>query len=208
MTIMKTNNDNEYELLSFDIELCYQIPEEDGIAFVREYTISDIESSHNIERDGNGIPMGQTMEEIKEREVLIKEFFTKWGNENPNHRVYNDALEDYIFIKGISVVEGKEHSAKSYRSTKAIMMIVEVLKNALPVRRIPTKKGNKNQSLFAYMLVMVYRHENIGTIKLTVGVKSNEQRIEYGISALPAGKPLIDDSKNSAVGKKKKRRSH
>ena len=87
-------------------------------------------------------------------------------------------------------------------------MIDEVLKKALPVRRIPTKKGNKNQSLFAYMLVMVYRHENIGTIKLTVGVKSNEQRIEYGISALPAGKPLIDDSKNSTVGKKKKRSPH
>lgn len=208
MATMKSNNDNEYELVRFDIELCYNAIEEDGIAFVREDTLSDTESSSKTERDDNGIPMGQTMEEIKEREVLIKEFFTKWGNENPSQRVYNDALEDYIFIKGISVVEGKEHSAKSYRSTKAIMMIDDVLKNALPVRRIPFKKGNKNQSLFAYMLVMVYRHENIGTIKLTIGVKSNEQRIEYGISALPAGKPLIDDSKNRTVGKKKKRRSH
>lgn len=205
MTIMQCKN-NEYELVGFDLELYYQTPEENEMVFVCEDTFFK-ESSYHIERDDKGIPMGQTMEEIKERETLIKDFFIKWGNDNPHQRVYNDTLEDYIFVKGISVIEAKEHSAKSYRSTQAVMMIDEVLKNALPVRRIPTKKSNQNQSQFAYMLVMVYRHENIGTIKLTVGVKSNEQRIEYGISALPLGKPLIDDSKNSNV-KKKKRRSH
>lgn len=199
---MESNNHNEYELVGFDIELCYQVPEVDEIVFVREDTLSTIQSSQHIERDINGIPLGQTMEEVKERESLIKDFFIKWGIENPNQRVYNDALGEYIFVKGISVVEAKEHSAKSYRSTKAVMMIDEVLKYALPVRRMRTKKGNKNQSQFAYMLVMVYRHENIGTIKLTVGVKSNEQRIEYGISALPPGKHLFDDNKNSKAQKK------
>lgn len=207
MTITGNNNNNEYELVGFEIELCYQVPEENTVAFVSEDTLP-VQESKNIERDENGIPMGQTIEEIKERESLIKDFFKKWGNDNPSQKVYNKALEDYIWVKGISVIEAKEHSAKSYRSTHAVMMIDEVLKNALPVRRIPTKKGNQNQSKFVYMLVMVYRHENIGTIKLTVGVKSDEQRIEYGISALPSGKPLIDDSKKKNINKKKKRRSH
>lgn len=53
---------------------------------------------------------------------------------------------------------------------------------------------------------MVHRDKDIGTIKLTIGVKSDKQNIEYGISALQPGQPLIDDSKNSSMPKKKKRK--
>ena len=55
------------------------------------------------------------------------------------------------------------------------------------------------------MLVMVYRHEGIGTIKLTVGVKSSNEHIEYGISTLRPGQPLIDNLINK---NKKKRNPH
>lgn len=75
-------------------------------------------------------------------------------------------------------------------------MLDEVLKNAKPVRRVPTKKDNKNQEKFSYMLIMVHRHPEIGTIKLTVGVKSSEQHIQYGITALHPGQPLVNDTKN------------
>lgn len=194
----------EYELIGFDIELCYQLPDDTAV-FAGEEDFTTQECSR-IVRDASGIPMGQTIAEIKERETIIKSFFRQWIDENPERRIYNDALEDYIWVKGISVIEAKEHSAKSYRSTQAIMMIGEVLKKALPVRRMPTKKGNKNQSSFAYMLIMVHRDKDIGTIKLTIGVKSDKQNIEYGISALQPGQPLIDDSKNSSTPKKKKRK--
>lgn len=199
----------EYELVDILFEIPYHI-EQEGNSFVREdeVTPSEEKPATILEYDADGIPMGQSMAEIKEREVILKDFLARWALNNTAKRVYNESLEDYILVKGISVIEAKEHSSKSYRSTRAVMMIDEVLKKALPVRRIPTKKGNKNQAQFSYMLVMVYRDNDIGTIKLTVGVKSNEQHVEYGISALPSGKPLIDDSKNSNTQKKKKRRSY
>ncbi|MCQ2220130.1 MAG: hypothetical protein MJZ12_01985 [Prevotella sp.] len=193
----------EYELIDIDIELSYQF-EDDTCGFARE-DINSTDIPSDIKRDDNGIPMGQTMDEIKERESIIKDFLKQWTNDNPERKIYNEALDAFIWVKGISVIEAKEHSSKSYRSTQAVMMISEILAKALPVRRVPTKKGNKNQSQFAYMLVMVYRHEELGTIKLTVGVKSNEQNIEYGISALQPDQPIIDDSKISS--KNKKRRS-
>lgn len=199
-------NTSEYELIEIDIKLCYQITD-DACAFVCENVNDKIVESQSIERDSQGIPMGQSMQEIKEREIFIKSFLKQWAEDNPDRKIYNNALGDYILIKGISVIEAKEHSAKSYRSTQAILILDEILREALPVRRIPTKKGNKNQSAFAYMLVMVYRHPEIGTIKLTVGVKSNEQHIEYGISALQPGKPLIDDYKSGCTRYKKKRKS-
>lgn len=151
MDMEEYQNPIEYELIGFDIELCYQLPDE-AVAFACEEDFTAQEDYSHIVRDASGIPMGQTIAEIKERETLIKSFLKQWIDENPERRIYNDALEDYIWVKGISVIEAKEHSAKSYRSTQAIMMIGEVLKKALPVRRMPTKKGNKNQSSFAYML--------------------------------------------------------
>ena len=52
---------------------------------------------------------------------------------------------------------------------------------------------------------MVYRHQELGTIKLTVGVRLSGQRIQYGITALKPGESLIkNDSKSD---KQKKRRS-
>lgn len=204
MEVLQTAN--EYELIGIDIELCYEISEDD-CAFVREDAADAIDDSSTIERDSQGIPMGQTMPEIKERETIIKSFLKQWADNNLDRKIYNDALQDYIWVKGISVIEAKEHSAKSYRSTQAVMLLDEILKEALPVRRLPIKKSNKNQAQFAYMLVMVYRHADIGTIKLTVGVKSNERHIEYGISALQPGKPLIDDSKADGEPTKKKRRT-
>lgn len=195
----------KYELVDIDIEPCYHITD-DACALVCENVYDEIAESQYIERDSQGIPMGQSMPEIKEREIFIKIFLKQWAENNPDRRIYNNALGDYIFIKGISVIEAKEHSAKSYRSTQAILLLDEILREALPVRRIQIKKGNKNQAAFAYMLVMVYRHTEIGTIKVTVGVKSNEQHIEYGISALQPGKPLIDDNKSGDTHNKRKRR--
>lgn len=136
---------------------------------------------------------------------MIADFFHEWREHNEDRRILNSALNDYIYVKGISVIEAKEHSAKSYLSTKAVFLIDNVLKEAMPVRRTPVKKDNKNQGKFSYMLVMVYRHEGIGTIKLTVGVKSSNEHIEYGISTLRPGQPLIDNLINK---NKKKRNPH
>ena len=115
---------------------------------------------------------GNLWKKSEKREAIIGDFFRKWSAQVLKGKIFNEALQEYIYVKGISVIEAKEHSSKSYKSTRAIMILDEVMKNASPIRRVPKKQGHdRNQKMFAYMLVMVYKHEELGTIKLTVGVK-------------------------------------
>ena len=195
----------EYELINIIFEQDYKLQEDEVSWCVSEDEPSQKQEPTAIEYDADGIPMGQSMREIKERESLIGEFFRKWRDRFTDGKIFNEALNEYIYIKGVSVIEAKEHSAKSYKSTRAVMILDDVLKKALPVRRVAVKAKDKNQKTFAYMLIMVYRHAELGTIKLTVGVKNSQQRIEYGISALKPGEPLI---RNNQEPKNKKRNPH
>ena len=148
--------------------------------------------------------MGQSMEEIRKREAIIDDFLRKWSATNTERKVFNNVMQEYIYVRAISFAEAKEHSAKSYKSTRALMLLDEVLKNASPIKRVPKKSGDKNQKEFVYMLVMIYKHQDIGTIKLTVGIKKNANKIQYGISALKPDEPLVD---YSMFKKSKKKRS-
>ena len=195
----------EYELIDISFDQGYELPEDGVMWCVSEDAPSRNDEHKSIEYDADGIPMSNSIPEIEQREVIIRDFFEKWSTSNNERRIFNDVLQEYIYVRAVSVIEAKEHSAKSYKSTRAIMIIDEVLKNASPIRRVPKKTDNKNQKDFAYMLVMIYKHQDIGTIKLTVGVRQNTKKIQYGLTALRPGQPLIDESINKTVKKTKKR---
>lgn len=150
------------------------------------------------------------MEEIKLRAKMISEFFHLWSNKNPERKVFNVAINEYIFVKGISVIEAIEHAAKSYKSTISVFALEEVLMNARPIQRVPIKTGNANQAGFEYMIAMCYKMQDVGTVKLTVGVKrkrddlGNQQKIQYGISVLRPEDPFI----NSKINKDRKKAPH
>lgn len=193
------NAEQKYELIDFTIDIQYE-------ADCEPVFVSDDgpdTSTEGIVYDDKGIPMGNSLHEIEIRESKIVDFLHTWSEHTPERKVHNIALDDDIFVRGISVIEAREHSSKTYKSTLAIFILNEVLQNAMPVGRVPVKKNNKNQSQFTYMLIMVYRHPEIGTIKLTVGVRASEQRIQYGLTTLNPGQPLIDKS----VNRKNKKRS-
>ena len=194
----------EYELISISFEQSYEQPEEDVVWRVSEDAPSRNDEHKSIEYDADGIPMGQSMEEIRKREAIIDDFLRKWSAANTERKVFNNVMQEYIYVRAISFAEAKEHSAKSYKSTRALMLLDEVLKNASPIKRVPKKSGDKNQKEFVYMLVMIYKHQDIGTIKLTVGIKKNANKIQYGISALKPDEPLVD---YSMFKKSKKKRS-
>lgn len=194
----------EYELISISFEQSYEQPEENVVWRVSEDAPSQNDSHTEIEYDADGIPMGQSMEEIRKREAIIDDFLRKWSAANTERKVFNNVMQEYIYVRAISFAEAKEHSAKSYKSTRALMLLDEVLKNASPIKRVPKKSGDKNQKEFVYMLVMIYKHQDIGTIKLTVGIKKNANKIQYGISALKPDEPLVD---YSMFKKSKKKRS-
>lgn len=103
--------------------------------------------------------------------------------------------------------EAGAHSAKSYKSTKAFLQLDTILSEAKKYGESLTKSDDKNQKNLEKMIIMTYRIENLGLIKLTVGVKrQTHEKIEYGITVPPIEKPLIEPELR--IQGKKKKASH
>ena len=131
------------------------------------------------------IPEGKTLEDIKARETIIRDFYREWKMKNPSQRKYNLALKDYINIRMVSIVETSEHAAKSYLSTLAVLQLDSILMGAKKVSVRKPKRGNKNQKPFQRILVMEYELFGIGTVKMTVGVRrSTHEKVQYCITAI------------------------
>lgn len=167
-----------------------------------------------IEYDEQGIPKGKSLEEIREREKILSQFLHKWSESQSGERkIHNINLNEDIFIIGKSVAEIIQHSAKRYLSTLAVFHLEEVISQALPVRRVATKLGNSKQAEFSHMLLMVYQKEGFGSIKVTVGVRFRKpkvapdvlpKKIEYGITVLEEGEPLVNPKLDERIQKKRK----
>ena len=203
--------DFEYELIDISWSLDYDFGGEAEPCYVADDSgKTDAKGAEPcIEYDANGVPMGGSMEEIRMRGKIIKEFFQQWAKKNPKRCILNIILQEHIYIKGISVIEAMEHAAKSYKSTQAVFLIDEVLKNARPIQRLSIKPGNVNQANFEYLLAMCYKMDEIGTIKLTVGIKHKNtkqdipQKVQYGISVLRPEEPFVEQEYKKVSAKRK-----
>ena len=131
------------------------------------------------------IPEGNTLEDIKRRTQIIRDFYREWRVKNPSQRKYNLSLKEYINIRMVSIVQTSEHAAKSYLSTLAVLQLDAILVGARMVSQRKTKPGNKNQQPFERMLIMEYELVGIGTVKMTVGVRRRTQeKVQYCITAI------------------------
>ena len=131
------------------------------------------------------IPEGNTLEEIRQREEIIRNFYRDWKEKNPSQRKFNLALKEYINIRMVSIVETSEHAAKSYLSTLVVLQLDAILVGAKKVSIKKTKPGNKNQQPFERILIMEYDLVGIGTVKMTVGVRRRTQeKVQYCITAI------------------------
>ena len=132
------------------------------------------------------VPMGDTKEDIKAREVIISDIYRHWYEMNPTKAVYNSDLKEDINVRYLSITETIRHAAKSYLSTLAVLQLDLILRNACQVGKpMPPKKGIKNQCEFSEMIIMECPLIGIGTAKLTVGVKKKSgMKIQYCITAI------------------------
>lgn len=131
------------------------------------------------------IPTGTDRESIRKREAVISDFYRKWYESHPSKKVRNIDLNDDINVRYISVTETVRHAAISYLSTLAVLQLDLVLKTARRVGKPkPVKPNDKNQSVFAKMQIMECVLEGIGKVKLTVGIKKNDVKIQYCITAI------------------------
>lgn len=201
-------NEYEYELIDFTWSLDYDFGEDEVGMTVRDDEGNEEKDAAHIVLDENGIPKGKSMEEIRIRQEIIQHFWTNWRNTHSDQKILNENLHEPILLRSISLIESKEHSAKSYNSTLAILQMEEILAKALPVGRTPVKQGNSNQTEFVCMLVMVYRRKDLGTIKITLGVRhrnkeGKQEKVQYGMTALEPDQTLMPPKTKNKNKKKK-----
>ena len=126
------------------------------------------------------IPQGNSREEVKLRDQIIKDFYAGWIAENPEKKMWNEDLQDYILVKYLSITETAEKAARQYESTLAVMRLSELLTKSKKVGEVPPKKGTKNQKPFLKMYIM-----QLDNIKMTVGLQnSTGDKVQYCITAL------------------------
>ena len=73
------------------------------------------------------VPMGDTIEERRERNRLIRQFYYQWMDRNESRKVFNKSLNDYIHVKYISVNETAGHASLRYLSTLAVLQLDAIL---------------------------------------------------------------------------------
>lgn len=131
------------------------------------------------------IPEDNSVESIKIRERIIRDFYREWKEKNPSQRKYNLSLKEYINIRMVSIVETSEHAAKTYLSTIAVLQLDAILMGATKVSVKKPKPGNRNQKPFEKMMVMEYDVAFIGKVKMTVGIRRRtHEKVQYCITAI------------------------
>ena len=131
------------------------------------------------------IPEDNSIESIKAREKIIRDFYREWKEQNPSQRKYNISLKEYINIRMVSIVETSEHAAKNYLSTLAVLQLDAILAGAKKVSIQKTKPANKNQKPFERIMIMEYELAFIGKIKMTVGIRRRtKEKVQYCITAI------------------------
>jgi len=136
-----------------------------------------------------GLPTGDTKEDKKQRKRFIKDFYRYWETLNPEKRVFNKSLKDYIHVRYISVDETSGQASHRYISSLAIMFLSEILENAVQ-KGVPknSDQTKENQKGFEKMIDMEYHKKGFGTIKLIVGVKrGTKEKVQYCITAMKNG---------------------
>jgi len=132
------------------------------------------------------IPTGTTLEEVKARKKIIRDFYATWNAVNPTKQVYNANLKDFINVRYLSINETAEIASRRYISTFVIIhYFTEILEFAEEVRRTKPKLDNANQKRFSEIIALEYNKKGVGAIKLTVGVlQGSKQHIQYCITAI------------------------
>ena len=131
------------------------------------------------------IPQGETREDIKIRKKIIMDFYAQWNASNPGKRVYNTNLNDFIYVRFLSMQETAEHASLHYKSTKAVTYLTEILELASIKTRTKPKKEVSNQKRFEEIIIMEYIIAGLGKLKLTIGVlRGSKQHIQYCITAI------------------------
>ena len=131
------------------------------------------------------VPTGDSIEERRLRNRIIRQFYYQWMYKNTERKVFNKSLNDYIHVKYISINETAGHASLRYLSTLAVLQLDSILPNAILKESRPANPKTKNQKGFKRILILEYCCPGIGQVRLTVGLKgSDNTKVQYCITAI------------------------
>ena len=158
----------------------YDVPEDDSCGDSFEIAPEDI-------------PTGDGVEDRRTRQEIISQFYHYWKVKNPEHRKYNDDLQDYIYVNHTSLVETAGRASLTYLSTLAVLQLDAILRYARKTFEDIPKVATKQQRPFEKMLGMDYSCPGIGDVRLMVGVRRQDKmKVQYCITAMT---PLMKNRK-------------
>ncbi len=124
------------------------------------------------------IPQGGTPEENKIRRHIIKDYYAQWMSEHPEKVIWNNSIHAFIHVKNSSVNEILGHASRSPKATEAQFRLNDILSQAILIKQIPLKKGNKNQRAFSQMYLLKWKNSRV----LVGFQKSKGEYVLYYIS--------------------------
>lgn len=145
----------------------------------------DEPSDYRMDIRPEDVPVGNTVEDRRERQEIIKQFYFYWKKRNPDLCKFNIDLAENIYINHTSLIETAGRASLTYHSTLAVLQLDAILQNAKVIFTDKPKVGNKQQSKFERMLGMSYSCPGLGDVQLMVGVRKRDKaKIQYCITAL------------------------
>jgi transcriptional regulator with XRE-family HTH domain len=123
--LFKTNN---LEIIARAAEVL-DVPYAMLVGYVKEPDIYGLaipkadgeEDTSETEVRPEDVPTGDTAEDRRIRNHLIRQFYYQWMGKHGDRKVFNRSLNDYIYIKYISVNETAGHASLKYLSTLAVL---------------------------------------------------------------------------------------
>lgn len=205
MNIFKAEENLEYDLIDIQWDSTYDL-DESPVKVVKDDTgIFPTDRSHE------DVPKASSQDAVNIRRQIICDFWKELKELRPDARdrkVHNLALDEDIFLVYRTYDEAHTHSARSYKSTMAFLRLEDVLKNARPVTRVSVKANDSNQKDYLNMLIMTYEYEDLGRLKITVGIRRKQDaagahlKDAYAITALQEDQKLVEKSKGDKNRKK------
>ena len=111
------------EVLDVPLSLLVGYVEEPDLGEYQIIESADASSSDDGVIRPEDVPVGDSTEDRRERNRLIRQFYYQWLNRNDSRKVFNRSLNDYIHVKYISVNETAGHASLRYLSTLAVLQL-------------------------------------------------------------------------------------
>lgn len=189
--LFKTNN---LEIIARVAEVL-EVPLALLVGYVDESGLENKWGLDEVEIMPEDVPTGNTTEDRRNRQEIIKQFYFYWKRRNPDLCKYNIDLGEMIYVNHTSLVETAGRASLTYLSTLAVLQLDAILQNAKLRFVDKPKPAIKQQVKFEKMLGMDYSCPGIGDIRLMVGVrKSDKTKIQYCVTAMT---PVLRKKKGS-----------